>query len=85
MTTKDDIDFENLDCCINELELLLLQLDEMSCEIIKARLGEFRKNENVIIDMHRFCNQAIEFREGVFELLANTIAYLKSIKALNDD
>lgn len=84
MTTKDDIDFEKLDCCINELELLLLQLDETPCESFKARLGEFCKSGNVIFDMRRFCNQAIEFREGVFELLANTIAYLKSINALND-
>lgn len=34
--------------------------------------------------MYRFCNRTIEFHDGVYELITNTIAYLKEVKKLKD-
>lgn len=84
MTTKVDIDFEKLDCYIKELETLRSQLDEPSYESLEFWLSDTSGSGMVHDYMYRFCNRTIEFHGGVYELITNTIAYLKSVKKLKD-
>lgn len=82
MATKIDIDFEKLDCYIQELETLLTQLDEPSYKSLEFWVGNTSGSGAVLDNMYKFCNQTIEFHNGVYELITNTIAYLKEVKKL---
>lgn len=82
MTTKIDIDFEKLDCYIKELETLLTQLDEPSYKSLEFWLSDTSGSGMVLDYMYKFCNRTIEFHDGVYELITNTIAYLKEVRKL---
>lgn len=84
MTTKIDIDFEKLDCYIKELETLRSQLDEPSYKSLEFWLSGTSGSGMVLDYMYKFCNRTIEFHDGVYELITNTIAYLKEVKKLKD-
>lgn len=84
MITTIDIDFEKLDCYIKELETLLSQLDEPSYKSLEFWLGDASGSGMVLDELYSFCSQTIEFHDGVYGLIANTIAYLKEIKKIKD-
>ncbi len=84
MTTKIDIDFEKLDCYIKELESLLFLLDEPSYKSLEFWLGNTAGSGMVLDYMYKFCNRTIEFHDGVYELIINTIAYLKEVQKLKN-
>lgn len=84
MTTQVDIDFEKLDCYISELEKLLTQLDEPSYKSLEFWVSGVSGSGMVLDYMYKFCNRTIEFHNGVYGLITNTIAYLKEVKKLKD-
>lgn len=84
MTTKIDIDFKKLDYYIKELETLRSQLDEPSYKSLEFWLSDISGSGMVLDYMYSFCDCTIEFHDGVYELITNTIAYLKEVKRLKD-
>lgn len=84
MTTTVDIDFEKLETCISELELLLPQLDEPSYESLEFWLSGTTGSGIVLEHLYRFCNNTIEFHNDVYALIDNTIKYLKEVRKIKD-
>lgn len=84
MTTKLDIDFGKLDCYIKELETLRSQLDEPSYKSLDFWLSDASGSGMVNDYMYRFCSHTIEFHNGVYELITNTIAYLQEVKKIKN-
>lgn len=84
MTTEINIDFEKLDYYIKELETLRSKLDEPSYKSLEFWLNDTSGSGMVLDYMYKFCNQTIEFHDGVYGLITNTITYLKEVKKLKD-
>lgn len=82
MGTTIGIDFEKLDSCIEELKTLLPQLEEPPYKKLDFWLTG-KKGSGMVTDyMYTFGNRTIDFHEGTYKLIENTIAYLQEVKKL---
>lgn len=82
MSKSVNIDFVKLDKDIADLKTLQSRLDEPNYNSVTFWLGDTAGDGMTREYLIRFCNDTIKFNNSVSQLISHTVAYLESVKKL---
>lgn len=84
MADSINIDFEKLDKYIASLKKLLPKMDEPSYKSLDFWTSGATGSGMSLDYLYMFGNRTIDFHDGVYNLIKNTIDYLEEVKKLKD-